>query len=345
TPPKKTSTSEASAMTHADIRKLVADSVATALEAQAATMESTNNPNRNSRIRKTPVARKFTCEKFMSCQPFYFNDTKGAVGLIRWFKWTESVFSCSNCAKKNKVKFAINTLTEEALFWWNSFAQPIGVKEAYKITWKNTGIGARDARFGRRNQANKGSRGQLWRSIMAKGDIGNLTMEQYQALTQGNQAPNDDAHEHIERVLDIVSLFNIAGVTHDAVMLHIFPITLTGAAKRNIDSSSSTEGIDAILTKEFYAKTASEVTNSPVGQCKAVYANNEAPFENKSSNKSYEPHEVSFISDDGIHVAQEKDLGASVNVIPKSMFEHLKLANLKKIDMLVEMADMTKRAL
>ncbi|GJX98080.1 putative reverse transcriptase domain-containing protein [Tanacetum coccineum] len=36
------------------------------------------------------------------------------------------------------------------------------------------------------------------------------------------------------------------------------------------------------------------------------------------------------------------DLGASVNVIPKSMFEHLKLANLKKTDMLFEMADMTK---
>ncbi|GKA84412.1 hypothetical protein Tco_0806007 [Tanacetum coccineum] len=71
----------------------------------------------------------------MSCQPFYFNGTEGAVGLIRWFKRTESVFSRSNCAEKNKVKFAINTLTEEALFWWNSFAQPIGLKEAYKITW------------------------------------------------------------------------------------------------------------------------------------------------------------------------------------------------------------------
>nr|GEV43555.1 reverse transcriptase domain-containing protein [Tanacetum cinerariifolium] len=84
-PPKRTSTSEASAMTHAAIKKLVSD--------------------------------------------------KGAVGLIRWFKWIELVFSRSNCAKKNKVKFAINTLTEEALFWWNSFAQPIGVKKAYKITW------------------------------------------------------------------------------------------------------------------------------------------------------------------------------------------------------------------
>ncbi|GJR44348.1 hypothetical protein Tco_1312451 [Tanacetum coccineum] len=33
-------------------------------------------------------------------------------------------------------------------------------------------------------------------------------------------------------------------------------------------------------------------------------------------------------------------LGASVNVIPKSIFKHLKLARLKKTDMIVEMADM-----
>ncbi|GJS96430.1 putative reverse transcriptase domain-containing protein [Tanacetum coccineum] len=34
-----------------------------------------------------------------------------------------------------KVKFATGTLTEEALSWWNFFAQPIGIEEAYKITW------------------------------------------------------------------------------------------------------------------------------------------------------------------------------------------------------------------
>ncbi|GKB49592.1 putative reverse transcriptase domain-containing protein [Tanacetum coccineum] len=37
-------------------------------------------------------------------------------------------------------------------------------------------------------------------------------------------------------------------------------------------------------------------------------------------------------------------LCASVNVIPKSMFKHLKLAQLKKTGMLVEMADMMKRS-
>nr|GEZ60388.1 hypothetical protein [Tanacetum cinerariifolium] len=46
---------------------------------------------------------------------------------------------------------------------------------------------------------------------------------------------NDDAHEHVERVLDIVSLFNIPGVSHDVVMMCVFPITLTGAAKRWVD--------------------------------------------------------------------------------------------------------------
>nr|GEY89070.1 hypothetical protein [Tanacetum cinerariifolium] len=36
------------------------------------------------------------------------------------------------------------------------------------------------------------------------------------------------------------------------------------------------------------------------------------------------------------------NLGASVNVIPKSIFKYLKLARIKKTDMLVEMVDMTK---
>ncbi|GJY92045.1 hypothetical protein Tco_0507827 [Tanacetum coccineum] len=48
--------------------------------------------------------------------------TEGVVGLIRWFKQTESVFLRSNCTEECKVKFATGTLTEEALSWWNSFA-------------------------------------------------------------------------------------------------------------------------------------------------------------------------------------------------------------------------------
>ncbi|GJS42664.1 hypothetical protein Tco_0567707 [Tanacetum coccineum] len=130
-PPKRTSTSEAPAMTQAAIRKLVADSVTAALEAQAANMANTDN---TTRPREAPVARKCSYKEFMSCQPINFKGTKGAVGLIRWFERTESVFSCSNCTEDCKVKFATGTLTEEALSWWNSFTQPIGIEEAYKIT-------------------------------------------------------------------------------------------------------------------------------------------------------------------------------------------------------------------
>ncbi|GJU88603.1 reverse transcriptase domain-containing protein [Tanacetum coccineum] len=133
--PKRTSTSAALAMTQAAIKKLVADRVAAALKAQAATMANTNNTTRNTRQRKTPIVRKYSYKEFMNCQPFNFKGTEGAVGLICWFERTELVFSRSNCTKDCKVKFVTSTLTEDALSWWNSFAQPIGIEEAYKITW------------------------------------------------------------------------------------------------------------------------------------------------------------------------------------------------------------------
>ncbi|GJR69513.1 reverse transcriptase domain-containing protein [Tanacetum coccineum] len=103
--PKRTSTSAAPAMTQVTIKKLVADSVVAALETQAATMANTDNTNRNARQSGTP------CER------------------------TELVFSRSNYTEDNKVKFATGTLTEDALSWWNSFAQPIEIEKAYKITW------------------------------------------------------------------------------------------------------------------------------------------------------------------------------------------------------------------
>ncbi|GJT50562.1 hypothetical protein Tco_0976719 [Tanacetum coccineum] len=139
-PPERKSTSTTSAfatstMTQAAIRQLVADSVSTALEAQATNMANVDNTNRNPEPREAHVARKCSYKELMSCQPFNFKGTKGAVGLIRWFERTESVFSRSNYTEDCKVKFATSTLTEEALSWWNSFAQPIGIEEGYKITW------------------------------------------------------------------------------------------------------------------------------------------------------------------------------------------------------------------
>nr|GEW92588.1 hypothetical protein [Tanacetum cinerariifolium] len=70
------------------IRKLVADSIATALETRTATMAGADNS-----IREIPIAKRGNYKEFINCQPFYFNGTEGVVGLIRWFERTESVFS------------------------------------------------------------------------------------------------------------------------------------------------------------------------------------------------------------------------------------------------------------
>nr|GEX69304.1 putative reverse transcriptase domain-containing protein [Tanacetum cinerariifolium] len=61
-PPQRTSTSKAPTMTQAAIRQLVVDSVATALETQAATMASVDNANRNPKPREAPITRN-NCTK------------------------------------------------------------------------------------------------------------------------------------------------------------------------------------------------------------------------------------------------------------------------------------------
>ncbi|GJV62033.1 hypothetical protein Tco_1468133 [Tanacetum coccineum] len=118
-PPKRASTSEAPAMTQAAIRK-------------------NTNPT------GTPATKMGNYKEFISYQPFYFNGMEGGVGLIRWFERTESVFSRSRCAKENKVTFATDTLTDDALSWWNAYAlswwqdayaSPYGKEQANQITW------------------------------------------------------------------------------------------------------------------------------------------------------------------------------------------------------------------
>ncbi|GJX68835.1 hypothetical protein Tco_0304562 [Tanacetum coccineum] len=95
-------------------------------------------------------------------------------------------------------------------------------------------------------------------------DISALTIEQYLALIQDNNrsgivkpkigdaiefeinnnfirelrrkffagTDDEDAHEHVWRVLEVVDLFHFPSVTHDAVMLRAFPITFKGRALR-----------------------------------------------------------------------------------------------------------------
>nr|GFB84514.1 reverse transcriptase domain-containing protein [Tanacetum cinerariifolium] len=90
-------------MTQATIRQLICDGITVALEALATTMENTNNPNRNLGSRETPIAKRENYKEFISYQPFYFNGTEGAVGLVCWFERTELVFSRSKIEQANKI--------------------------------------------------------------------------------------------------------------------------------------------------------------------------------------------------------------------------------------------------
>ncbi|GJY55602.1 putative reverse transcriptase domain-containing protein [Tanacetum coccineum] len=49
----------------------------------------------------------------------------------------ESVFRISNYATSSQVNFAICTLLDGALTWWNSHVSTIGIDEAYEMSWKD----------------------------------------------------------------------------------------------------------------------------------------------------------------------------------------------------------------
>ncbi|GKB26823.1 hypothetical protein Tco_0866224 [Tanacetum coccineum] len=66
---------------------------------------------------------------------------------------------------------------------------------------------------------------------------------------------NEDANEHIDKVLEIVDLIHIPEVTQDQIMLRVFPMSLTGAASRWLRNEPSGSIITwEILKNKFLSK-------------------------------------------------------------------------------------------
>ncbi|GKA95918.1 hypothetical protein Tco_0818013, partial [Tanacetum coccineum] len=59
------------------------------------------------------------------------------------------------------------------------------------------------------------------------------------------------------------------------------------------------------LAKDCQGKAVNEVPNSSIGQCKAIFAKDEAPRDETSSNGTNELHLVSFIFDDDVQVYEK----------------------------------------
>ncbi|GJZ06393.1 putative reverse transcriptase domain-containing protein [Tanacetum coccineum] len=93
------------------------------------------NPNVNAGG-VVPVTRKCTYQDFVKCQPLNFKGTKGFVRLTRWFEKIKIVFHISNCPQKYQVKYALCTLQNSALTWWNSHKRTVGINAAYAMSWK-----------------------------------------------------------------------------------------------------------------------------------------------------------------------------------------------------------------
>nr|GEZ92444.1 hypothetical protein [Tanacetum cinerariifolium]GFA50930.1 hypothetical protein [Tanacetum cinerariifolium] len=213
---------------------------------------------------------------------------------------------------------------------------------------------------------------------VAKPEIGNnvnfeikgqFIREMGESTFYGNK--NDDAHEYVERVLDIVSFFSILGVSHDVVMLRVFPITLTEAAKRWIDrvsnrmtSNGNLDGIAAVTSKldsigcgikKLKEKRSKELRKLSMVNLEDLFqtieeTKLEIQKENEGSSRvlpcQLPPKELNLGSFTlpctigSLNVYDLAYLGASVNIMPYSMFKSLELASLKETTILVEMADM-----
>ncbi|GKB17544.1 zinc knuckle CX2CX4HX4C containing protein [Tanacetum coccineum] len=192
---------------------------------------------------------------------------------------------------------------------------------------------------------------------------------------------NEDAHDHVDRVLNIVSLFNIPGVSQDAVLLRVFPFTLTGSAKRwvdrltpgavntwdllkkafiqrycppsktakrledihnfkqesdesNISSNSDADGLAAVIRPHLDKECPLNEEVKQVDEVKYGEFGRPAPF-NGSSGAKFRVGRLDFNN-------ALADLGASINIMPFSMFKCLGIRKLKPINMVIEMADDTK---
>ncbi|GJZ65973.1 reverse transcriptase domain-containing protein, partial [Tanacetum coccineum] len=153
-------------------------------------------------------------------------------------------------------------------------------------------------------------------SKMGDSDINTLTMEQYLALTPGNQAPG------------VVKPKIKGNVNFEIKKLRRDGLT-------NYHQEQSTPGI---FSKRHSFKGLGEVSKETEEGLPRVL-----PCQLPLKEMNPRSFTLSCIID-SLNLFAMADLGASVNIKSRSMFNHQKLTNLKETNMLVKMADMTKKA-
>ncbi|GJR99588.1 hypothetical protein Tco_0316097 [Tanacetum coccineum] len=142
------------AMSQAAIERLITQRVNTTLTADRTARNivggSRGNVGGNGGQGRAPPVHECSFIGYLKCNPTVFHVNEGAVKLCQWFEKTESVFSISKCAERNKLKFVVATLQGRALTWWNSQVATLGLEVANGKSWtevKDYNITAYTQRF------------------------------------------------------------------------------------------------------------------------------------------------------------------------------------------------------
>nr|GFC22687.1 hypothetical protein [Tanacetum cinerariifolium] len=64
------------------------------------------------------------------------NDIGAMLVARKWFEKMETIFHISNYPKRYQVKYAMCTLLNSALTWWNAHKRTIGVDAAFAMSWR-----------------------------------------------------------------------------------------------------------------------------------------------------------------------------------------------------------------
>ncbi|GKB68155.1 reverse transcriptase domain-containing protein [Tanacetum coccineum] len=235
-------------------------------------------------------------------------------------------------------------------------------------------------------------------------DIETLTLEQYLALNRNNShvgvkrpeieksiffeiksqllrelrentfsgVKTKDAMEHLRKILEIASLFNTPGISGNDIMLRIFPLTLTGAAKRWLgrtpsDLMKTWDELKQECTMKLEPPQETPKLETFFEKVKKRIMKTQATEEKLRKKLECEPVNTTLVNDirktpEYTRNLQElekdpgsfvlpcvigntmvsnalADLGASISEMPLSMFKRLGLGNPRSVNMVIEMAD------
>ncbi|GKC12056.1 hypothetical protein Tco_1008838, partial [Tanacetum coccineum] len=90
-------------ITQAAIEKLIADAITRDRATRGNPSRADKSEGNNKDQGGAPHVRECTYAGFIKCNPIIFQGVEGAIELCHWFEKTESIFSISECAERNKV--------------------------------------------------------------------------------------------------------------------------------------------------------------------------------------------------------------------------------------------------